>query len=278
MSHFDISAVIVTYESEAVLRPCLEALKASVKEMIVVDNASTDKTVSIAQEMGAKIIQAGCNLGYGRANNLGAAEASYDWLLIINPDCRLPADNLSKFLELMKKQPDVGAIAPILEEKDGRIMRRTQSHLDHHRPLEGSDKVSSLSGACFLCSKAVFNIVGGFDPAIFLFYEDDDFFRKIRLNGYRLILLESAKAFHDRGQSSSVSLDTVFLSRYHQAWSRCYVEKKYGIRSQASQIIIQNGLKWLLSCIGFQTKRMARYGGSFCGALDFALQIPRRNP
>jgi len=278
MSKLAVSVVIVTYQSEAVIRPCLETIINCVQEVIIVDNASTDQTVSIANDMGAKIIQAGANLGYGRANNLGVSEAHQEWVLIMNPDCRIHENDLSKLLEIMNSRLDLAAVAPILQEADGRIMRRTQSHLDKSKPLAGHDQITGLSGACFLCSKAAFQAVDGFDPAIFLFYEDDDFFRKLKLKGYELDLIHEVKVFHDRGNSSAPSLKSVFTSRYHQAWSRFYIDNKYEIRSKPLEWLIRHGIKYLLSAIGLQTNRMARYGGSFCGACDFLMRIERRNP
>ena len=77
--------------------------------------------------------------------------------------------------------------------------------------------------------RAVFLDLGGFDENIFLFYEDDDLCRRVADRGRALIHVHGAEALHGRGRSSAPEPGRVFRSRWHQAWSRAYVSRKYGL-------------------------------------------------
>ncbi len=80
-----VSAIIVAYHSGAVIGGCLDSL-AGIDEIIVVDNAADDTLAARAASQGFRYIRNPRNEGYGGGNNIGAAAASHDWLLLINPD------------------------------------------------------------------------------------------------------------------------------------------------------------------------------------------------
>ena len=86
-----VSIVVVTYNSARALERTLPALIGELREgdeLIVVDNASSDGSAALARELAsaARVIESGANLGYGAGNNLGAAGASGDLLVFLNPD------------------------------------------------------------------------------------------------------------------------------------------------------------------------------------------------
>ena len=80
-----ITAIIVTHDSAGVLEKCLTALRQQNATLIVVDNASNDHSVAIAEKAGALVLRNEHNQGFGRAMNLGLSKASTDLVLFINP-------------------------------------------------------------------------------------------------------------------------------------------------------------------------------------------------
>lgn len=80
-----ISAVIITYNEAECIERCIQSIKPVVDEIIVVDSLSTDDTVLIATQLGAKIIEQKF-LGYGPQKNLGHDNAQYNWILCIDAD------------------------------------------------------------------------------------------------------------------------------------------------------------------------------------------------
>ena len=112
----------------------------------------------------------------------------------------------------------------------------------------------------------VFLKLGGFDENIFLFYEDDDLCRRLADQGSALVYVYRALARHGRGKSSSPRRGRIFTSRWHQAWSRAYVARKYGLPNPA---IAMNAPKAAAALVSFRRPLFERYAGSAAGAFAF---------
>ena len=82
-----LSAVIIARNAASVIEPCLESL-AFADEIVVVDSASTDATVEVAQRRGARVVQREW-LGYGRQKQFAVEQAKNDWVLCVDADERV---------------------------------------------------------------------------------------------------------------------------------------------------------------------------------------------
>jgi GT2 family glycosyltransferase len=132
---------------------------------------------------------------------------------------------------------------------------------------EGDCCLPFLSGACLLVRRSAFEAVGGFDPAIFLFYEDDDLCRRLRDAGHALVHVDAAQARHGRGKSTAPSLRRRYVARWHLAWSRAHVGAKYGQSTQAWRTLVLNTLKALGYGLIANRMKAAAHAGSAAGAL-----------
>ncbi len=269
-----VTAIVVTYESAHALPECLAAIGLAGIPAIVVDNASEDVSPEIARLAGATLLRNACNEGYGRANNRGVEAADSEFVLIVNPDVILELGSVAALVRTARRHPDAGIVAPKIVEPDGRVFFQPRSLLSPYlkNPRgelaipEGEACVPFVSGACFLIRRALFLGVGGFDPAIFLFYEDDDLCRKVADNGFSIIYCPAASVRHGRGKSSAPAPGRVFRSRWHQAWSRAYVSRKYGLPDPAPLMAAINGIKAAGARAIRRTDLYERYGGSAAGA------------
>ncbi len=95
-----VSVVIPAFNEEKCIRQTLEAVKSikSVKEIIVVDDGSTDKTAEIAANQGVYVIRLSKNLGKGKALNLGCLECQCDYIALIDADLESSASELEKLI------------------------------------------------------------------------------------------------------------------------------------------------------------------------------------
>ena len=271
-------AIVVAHDSADVLAACIRALASQHVPVIVVDNASRDASAAVAEAAGAQVIRNARNEGYGRANNTGvrAAEAA-EHVLIVNPDVVLRPGAVDALLEAARSWPEAGLLAPRLVEPDGRFFFQARSLLAPYltnpggrRALPQGDACAPfLSGACLMMPRALFLDLGGFDDNIFLFYEDDDLCRRVAESGRALIHVHGAEALHGRGRSSAPEPGRVFRSRWHQAWSRAYVSRKYGLPDPSLAGLVTNLPKALLSALVLRRAGLERYGGSAAGALAF---------
>lgn len=269
-----ITAIVVSYDSAEVLPACLDALAREGVPAIVVDNASGDASRAIAEAKGARVVANARNEGYGRANNIGVAAAGTPYVLIVNPDLELGRGAAAALLEAAERYPDAGMLAPRIVEPSGRIFLQPRSllspaHLNRAGAMaipEGDACLPFLSGACLLIRRELFIALGGFDPAIFLFYEDDDLCRRMRDAGHALVHVHGAEARHGRGRSTAPSPRRRFKARWHLAWSEHYIARKYGLAGPGPIRMLANIGKAAGYGLLLKRDKMFAHAGSAAGA------------
>ena len=237
-----VTAVTVTYRSSAVIAECLRSV-ARAKSVVVVDNASDDDSVRVARTASpsARILANTINQGFGRANNQGAALAETEFVLLINPDAQLDPDALEQLVAAADRYPTAAIVAPAILNGDGtRIVSHNVGLFDQSRisgkarlPPDGDICAEFLSGAVLMARTAAFREVGGFDPNIFLYFEDDDLCLKLRHAGYALVQVPTAAARHKGGLSSPPTDEILRRKFWHLSWSRLYLEAKHRDAAQA---------------------------------------------
>lgn len=242
-----VSIIIVAADSGSTLRECVaRALASSVPvELILVDNASRDgvpQALARAYERDARVrvVRNRANLGFGPAVNVGARDAHGDALLVLNPDCMLEPDTLSRLLDVQRAHPDAGVIGAVVCEADGMpdpasrrrdpLLRRSLNEMTgrarrepENLAYEGVDvpgpipdaviETENVSGALMLLPPAVFERLRGFDERYFLHCEDLDLCRRARDAGYKVLLAGAVRVRHAKGGSSAHR--PVFVS-YHK--------------------------------------------------------------
>lgn len=273
-----ITAIVVSYDSAEVLPACLDALAGEGIRTIVVDNASRDGSRAIAARHGARVIANARNEGYGRGNNIGIAAADSPYVLIVNPDLELKTGAAAALLAAAERYPDAGMLAPRIVEPSGRVFLQPRSllsppHLNRSGAMEvpeGDACLPFLSGACLLIRRELFQALGGFDPAIFLFYEDDDLCRRMRDAGHALVHVHDAEARHGRGKSSTPSPQRRFKVRWHLAWSERYIARKYGLAEPSPVRTLQNLGKAAGYALLLNREKMFAHAGSVAGARAWA--------
>ncbi len=272
-----LTAVIVSYDSADALPECLAALKREGVPAIVVDNASADRSAAIAREAGATVVAMRANEGFGRAMNAGIRAASSELCLLVNPDLVLEEGAAAALVEAARFYPDAGLLAPRLIEPGGRFFFQRRSLLapylrnEKNRPCvpEGDCCAPFLSGAALVVRREQFLAMGGFDERIFLFYEDDDLCRRVADAGLALVHVHAAVARHGRGRSTAARPGRVLRARWHLAWSRCYVARKYGLRNAAWGLVLAHLPRAFLGFVLGRRKWFERHGGTVAGALAF---------
>ncbi len=99
-----ISACLIAKNEEKWIGECLEHLKPLVSEMIVVDTGSTDRTMEIAREKGARVSQIKWENDFAKARNASLEKATQRWILIIDPDERISARDFAKMKSLCESK------------------------------------------------------------------------------------------------------------------------------------------------------------------------------
>ena len=220
-----IAAIVVTFRSAETIEPCLRRLcdADGVAQVRVVDNGSDDDTVAIVQRMAAReprlhFIANPDNPGFGVACNQGAADSDAAWLAFVNPDCFVAADSLRRLQAHALALPGDAVLgADLVDETGARdaAARRHEPDFQHmlrtastsqlespHDPAQVLQRVDAISGALMFMPRALFQRIGGFDPAYRLHAEDLDLCRRARDAGAVVAVANDVRVVHLRGVSS----------------------------------------------------------------------------
>jgi GT2 family glycosyltransferase len=209
-----LSVVIVTWNEADTIGACLPALLPELRdgdELIVSDNASTDGTLDVVRRHapGATIVQNGANLGFPAACNSGAAVASGDLLVLLNPDTAVAPGwgeairrPLTESLGWHAWQALVTMDGGTRVNTDGGVIHFTGISWAGHmgEPIAAADctrrEVGFPSGACMALPLSIWREIGGMPGHFFLYYDDVDIAFQLRLAGGRIGLEPTARVDH----------------------------------------------------------------------------------
>ena len=194
-----LSIIIVSFNTKGLLEKCLTSVFKFVKgvtfEIIVVDNASADDSPRLISERypQAKLISNKKNLGFGIANNQGAAEARGRYLLFLNSDAYLIDNSLVKLIRFLDDNTKIGVAGPLILNPDNSIQQSVgffpnlpqvfywmsflddlpggqflkPYHVDHDSFYKKERQVDWVTGAAMIVMRKLFVKIGGFDKNIF---------------------------------------------------------------------------------------------------------------
>lgn len=235
-AHQPVSVIIVNYNAGALLSDCVRVVLNQAQQVIVVDNASSDSSMSmLASQFPNELrLLTHCetkNLGFAAGCNRGTHLASQQYLLFLNPDCLIGTGSLQRMVEALESDSSVGMVGGLLTNLDGteqgggrraiptpwRSFVRAAGltrfshkwpklffdfHL-HKQPLPYAPvTVEAISGALMLVRLAALEDVGLWDEAYFLHCEDLDLCMRFRQNRWRILFVPDAPVLHHKGHCS----------------------------------------------------------------------------
>jgi len=247
-----VSVVFISYNSADFLSRALDSLVSTdarvTYETIVVDNASrnTVRLRDLSREYGVRLLLLGRNVGYGAAANRGAKLARGRYLAIANPDIRFSGDVLFRLVESLDNSPQVGVAGPQLVYPDGRLQPSARRYPRLRYALAGRRSplirlcpaysmarrflyqevesardqipVEAVIGTFMVMRREAYEEVGGFDERYFMFAEDMDLCRRMRRQGWGVVLVPNARLEHYYG---GVRRRFRRLTEYHRIKGLC---------------------------------------------------------
>jgi GT2 family glycosyltransferase len=205
------SIIIVTHNHKQFLDRCLKSvlIQEYPHEIILVDNCSTDGTVSYVRENfpKMKIVETSANVGYGAGNNLGVKNSLGEYIVVLNPDTVVQTGWLSALISPLENENTIITTPKILTYEGFTI--NTCGNINHFTGLNftrglGSSpsnykeiaSIGGISGACFAIKKHDYEILGGFDEAFFMYKEDTDFSWNALQSGFTIIYIPNSILRH----------------------------------------------------------------------------------
>ena len=266
-----IDVVVVSYNRMDLLASCLASLEQSERatRVVVVDNASTDGSAALVANRypEVRLLVNDTNEGFAAAVNRGAPCGSAPFLLLLNSDAAVEPNTLDALASALGEDARIAAAGPRIIGDDGELelsMGRTMSLCNDAwfklvggmggsrgglvgrrlRLRYATDRdTASLTAACLLVRREAYEAMEGLDERFFLYAEDVDLCRRLRLAGWRLRYVARATVRHLRGGSGSVdpapaalayrASQVAFYAKHHGPLSRwmlrAYLETKYGL-------------------------------------------------
>ena len=253
----DVSVVVVSFNVCGLLDQCLSSVLVTNEsldiEIIVVDNASEDGTVSMVRNKypEVKLIRNEDNRGFAEANNQGLAIAKGEYVFVLNPDTIVLPGAITRLVQFMKETDDAGVVGPKLLNSDGSIQSSCQSFPNllnyavfsfwSYRLLpttkhpyrfalglwnhSGTAEVDWVLGAAMMLRREVIQEVGGLDDDYFLYSEEKDWCFRIWQSGHKVYFLPEARVIHYGGQSATQTRRRSVRELYRSLM--LFVEKHY---------------------------------------------------
>ena len=233
-----VTIVIISYNTRRQTVECLRSLDARslAGDIVIVDNCSEDESCeAIAEEVPAAfLIRSKRNLGFAAANNLAAKNAVGDYLLLLNPDTVVQDRAIDKLLAFAREHPDAGIWGGRTTFADGSLnpascwgrmsvwsvfcqgvglssLFRNSSFFNPEGyggwKRDTVREVDIVSGCFFLIRRELWEKLGGFDPAFFMYGEEADLCLRARKIGARPMVTPDATIIHHGGASEQVRED-----------------------------------------------------------------------
>ncbi|WP_280170955.1 glycosyltransferase family 2 protein [Agrobacterium pusense] len=266
-----VTVVSVCYKSDRLIRDLVTAIPEQTP-IVLVDNGRTNTFANLPADRNVKIVRLDNNLGFGRGCNAGADAAETPWILFLNPDASPYPGAIEALLEAATQYPSAVAFNPRICNEDGSpyFKRRSwllprQLYMKKGWPSEDA-VVPILSGAALFVSKKSFDFVGGFDPNIFMYHEDDDLSLRLGALG-ELRFVRDSRIAHSAGHSSGRSPEIARFKAYHMARSRVYAGQKHHRPFPKTSTLLQACLLLLSPYVLFSARRRAKAIGFLQGAL-----------
>ena len=258
-----VSVIIVNYNVSAFLQLCLDSVTKALKpikgEIIVVDNHSSDESCAMVKQYfpEVKLIENKTNVGFGKANNQGVAQAQGDYILILNPDTIIPENTFILLLNFAKSQTQLGAVGTALYDGTGtflpeskrniptpkvafnKLLAKDRSYYNSNLKENDTGEVEILVGAFMFLKRSNYEQVGGFDERYFMFGEDIDLSYTLLQNGLKNFYFPKFKVIHFKGESSVK--DEKYLNNFYGAMDLFY--DKYFKQNFIFEVISKSGIE-----------------------------------
>lgn len=239
----EVSIIIVNYNCSRLTIKAVDSIFLCTREVdfeiIIVDNNSMGKEKMLlidycSGKNNVVLVQNAENIGFGRANNIGAKSAQGEILFFLNPDTILLNDAISILFQYLKNNISVGICGGQLYDENGNKMHSYSMFLPgigrdwdtavsgimtkirllgkQHQPFA----VGYITGADLMIRKSLFYKIKGFDPDFFMYYEESEMTHRIRKLGYSIICCPEAKIVHLEGKThefNEAKLRMIFTGR-----------------------------------------------------------------
>ncbi|MBN1920541.1 MAG: glycosyltransferase family 2 protein [Anaerolineae bacterium] len=259
-----VTVVIVNWNTREMLAQCLDSIADSgwwpvddgyrevpfKADVIVVDNASSDRSVEMVRDQypNVQLIENNENVGFARGNNQALQEAQGYYVMLLNSDAELTSGALEALVAYIDAHPDVGAVGPYLLNGDGATLQPSchpvltprrefwrlcfldriwpQATYPMHRWDPATPReVEVIKGACLVLRREALDQVGLLDEQYFMYSEEMDLCYRLSQAGWKLVWVPEARVIHHGEASSKQMAERMYIELYR---SKVQFHRKFG--------------------------------------------------
>ena len=285
MNNLDqLTSIIVTYRTNHdILLDCLNSIHKDVKILIVENsNDAGFKQKFESKFKNVSVILSGKNLGCGGGNNLGIKNSKTNFVFISNPDVIYEKNFFLKIDSYIENKIDF-TIMGVSYRNDKYLSygsfdnKKNKALKELSYNENGLKEVDWVIGCSVLINKNKFNLPYFFDDNIFLYFEEVDICRRVKMSGGKVLTSSKLFAKHLGNKGSAAtdpdySIETEMLRNWHWMWSTFYYHKKHHNYFYALVIIsgklVRSFLKMIIYTINYDKKKQTMYYVRFLGIIN----------
>ena len=222
--------IIPSYRSKKLILTHLKRFSKNFK-IIIIENSYDINFKNIVENKYKNVdIYLKKNIGYGRAVNFASQKVKTKYFFVMNPDTKIYKNTLNNLINAAKKIDKFGAIGPIYFDQKKNYKKNSII------------KKNKIIAAAMLIDTKTFKKIKGFDKNFFLYYEDNDYFRKCDFLNLKLYQVTNSFIIHKmvkKLKKNELNLhsttfsnineknNTYYIGGWHGQWSKFYFLKKY---------------------------------------------------
>lgn len=294
-----IAIIILNYKTPEMTIDCLASLESEIDDgviVLVVDNNSGDGSCQKIEDSitrnnwggWCQLISSEVNGGFAAGNNIGIRAVDAEAYVLLNSDTIVRSGAIGALREALNQNPGIGIVAPRMEQNNGDLDQNTFRYV---RPItefmrsaatgpisflfQKFDVVMKPRGkpfepqwvgfACVIIRKEVIDQVGLLDESFFMYFEDIDYCKRTRANGWGILYWPAARVVHLLGGSSGVTKRSNLRRRppkYYYEARAYYYKKHYGLHGFISANILWTAgrcISFLREKIGGKSPNLREY-------------------
>ena len=261
----DITFIIVTYQSENIVKNCLDSLPKDSKK-IIVENSNN---INLEKDLRAKydnieVAFSKNNVGMGAGNNIGLKACKTKYAYVLNPDTKLNKDTMKNLIDALNQVSDFTLASPLNDNQNIPNYKKTDVEKNIN---ENILSVESIDGFSMLLNLKKFSDKNFFDENFFLYLENDDLCLRIKQKNEFIYVVKNSLINHRGGIATNENLE--YLRNWHWMWSKFYFNKKhYGFFSAILRTffnLVSACFKFFVYSIIFNSHKKKIYKMRLCG-------------
>ena len=219
----EITFIIVTHQSEQVIKNCLNSLPKNSKKIIVENSQNLKLKKSLEHNYDNIEVVISENLGMGGSNNIGIEKSKSKYAYILNPDVRFKKDTVEILFKYLKKIDDFAIVTPLNSNKDYPNFKIEPKKQNFN--YNDFISVDTIDGFSMLINKSKYQDNIYFDENFFLYLENDDLCLRTKKKGEKIFVITKALIDHSGGIGKTDKIEQ--LRNWHWMWSKFYFNKKH---------------------------------------------------